>query len=117
MVPALLRVPSTFEAESGCRRRRVPRWSCSTVRESMKLCVAPLSRRTVTEVFRCHMKRGTEIVIELICLLYMVAIVPEDSTFSVRHCKNPLLHRGCRDILRVLLRSLRLLRLESVELS
>jgi hypothetical protein len=83
----------------------------------MKLCVAPLSRRTVTEVFRCHMKRGTEIVIELVCLLYMVAIVPEDSTFSVWHRKNPLLHRGCQGILRVLLPSLRLLKLGFVELS
>jgi hypothetical protein len=83
----------------------------------MKLCVAPLSRRTVTEVFRCHMKRGTEIVIELVCLLYMVAIVPEDLTFSVRHRKNPLLHRGCRDILRVLHLSLCLLKLGFVELS
>jgi hypothetical protein len=83
----------------------------------MKLCVAPLSRRTVTEVFRCHMKRGTEIVIELICLLYMVAIVPVDSTFSVRHRKNPLLRLGCRGILHVLLLSWRLLTLGSVELS
>jgi hypothetical protein len=82
----------------------------------MKLCVAPLSRRTVTEVFRCHMKRGTEIVIELVCLLYMVAIVPEDSTFSVRQHKNPLLHRECRDILRVLHLSWRLLVLGFVEL-
>src|SRR5580692_12287311 len=114
MVPALLRVPSTFEAESGCWRRRVPKWSCATVRELMKLCVAPLSRRTVTEVFRCHMKRGTEIVIELICLLYMVAIVPVDSTFSVRHRKNPLLHRGCQDILRVLRLSWRPLMLRFV---
>jgi hypothetical protein len=83
----------------------------------MKLCVAPLSRRTVTEVFHCHMKRGTEIVIELVCLLYMVAIVPVDSTFSVRHHKNPLLHLGYRDILHVLLLSWRLLKLEFVELS
>jgi hypothetical protein len=95
MVLALLRVPSTFEAESGCLRGRVPRWSCSTVQESMKLCVAPLLRSTVTEVFHCHMKRGTEIVIELVCILYMVAMVPEDLTSSVRHHKNPLLHLEC----------------------
>jgi hypothetical protein len=82
----------------------------------MKLCVAPLSRRTVTEVFHCHTKRGTEIVIELVCLLYMVAIVLEDSTFSVWHRKNPLLHLRCRDILLVLHLSLHLLKLKFVEL-
>jgi hypothetical protein len=48
-------VPSTLVTMCGCGRSGVPIPSVFTACSSMKLWVAPLSRRVSTSVFLCHM--------------------------------------------------------------